>query len=274
MKIIGILNMLAGIYKITNIIDGKSYIGQTVKLLGRYWKHASTLRLQKHRNPHLQAAVNKYGIENFTFEVLEVLPLNKSLLTKREQYWINFYKTGDNKFGYNMTSAQDGHLGMKRSAETKKKLSIRRRERSTPSEEHKQSIGSGVREFYLEHPDFKNPGIEKAISIAADLHRGKPLPEEQRIAIQLGMKKVIQEKGTKEIKRLQTISRLGSERSAKVRHELTKKRLNLTPEQEVEYEAIYTQNNSPKEIYNDRKRFVRKLEKERLNECKEKQNGK
>ena len=150
MKILGVLNMLAGIYKITNIKDGKSYIGQAVKLLGRYWKHASTLRLQKHRNPHLQAAVNLHGIDNFTFEVLEVLPLDKALLTKREQYWINYYNTCNNKFGYNMASASDGHLGMKRSEETKKKLSLKRRERPTLSEDHKRSISKGMQELYKE----------------------------------------------------------------------------------------------------------------------------
>lgn len=148
MKIIGILNRLSGIYKITNTKNGKSYIGQAVELLSRYWKHVSTLKLNKHRNPHLQAAVNIDGIENFTFEVLEVLPRNKSLLTKRKQYWINHFNACDNKFGYNMASAIDGHLGMKRSEETKKKLSLKRRERQVLSEEHKRSIGEGMLEFY------------------------------------------------------------------------------------------------------------------------------
>jgi group I intron endonuclease len=263
MKILGTLNMLAGIYKITNTKDGKSYIGQAVKLLSRYWKHVSTLRLQKHRNPHLQAAINKFGIENFTFEVLEVLPLDKSLLKQREQYWIDYYNTCNNKFGYNMASATEGHLGMKRSAETKKKLSLKRRERQVLSEDHKRSIGAGVREFNEAHPELRNHGIEKAISIAADLHRGKPLPEEHKNLIKLGMKKVIAEKGPEEVKRLQEISKIGSQTRAIEIHEVAKKKLNLTPEEEIEYETIYKQDKPKKEIWNDRKNFVRALERKR-----------
>jgi len=262
MKILGTLNMLAGIYKITNIKNDKSYIGQAVKLLSRYWKHLSTLRLQKHKNPHLQAAVNIDGIDNFTFEVLEVLPLNKALLTKREQYWINYYNAGNNQFGYNMASAADGHLGMKRSAETKRKIGLKHLG-TTLSKEHKRDIGIGVREFYQEHPEYINNGIKKAIAIAADLHRGQPLPEEHKTLIKLGMKKVIAEKGPEEVKRLQEISKRGSQTRAIEIHELAKKKLNLTAEEEIAYEAIYAQDKSKKEIWNDRKNFVRALERKR-----------
>jgi group I intron endonuclease len=262
MKILGTLNMLAGIYKITNTKNGKSYIGQAVKLLSRYWKHLSTLRLQKHKNPHLQAAVNIDGIDNFTFEVLEVLPLNKVLLTKREQYWIDYYNTCDNQFGYNMASASDGHLGMKRSEETKRKLSLKR-QGITLSEEQKRNIGIGVHIFHQEHPEYINNGIKKAIGIAADLRRGTELSEEHRVAIQLGMKKVIAEKGPDAVKRLQEISKRGSQTRAIEIHELAKKKLNLTTEEEIAYEPIYAQDKSKKEIWNDRKNFVRALERKR-----------
>ena len=52
-----------------------------------------------------------YGIENFCFEVIEELPLNRELLTEREQYWINYYNTLDPQYGYNETPAIDAKRG-------------------------------------------------------------------------------------------------------------------------------------------------------------------
>ena len=77
------------------------------------------------------------------------------------------------------------------------------------------------------------------------------------------MKKVIAEKGPEEVKRLQEISKRGSDTRAIEIHELAKKKLNLTPEEAVEYEVIYAQNKSKHDIWNDRKTFVRHLEKKR-----------
>jgi group I intron endonuclease len=262
MKIIGPLPKLPGIYKITNQIDGKRYIGQAVVLYQRCFKHVGPLRANKHKNPHMQAAVNRDGLQNFSFKVLEVLPLNKTLLTQKEDYWIKFYKTNDPNFGYNMASAIDGHLGMKRREETKDKIRAKK-QGSILSEDHKEHIGKSLLKFHKLHPEVGIRQTQNAIAKAADLHRGKSLPEAQRIAIQKGMKKIIQEKGPKETKRLKNISVVGAKRSAEVRRELAKKRLNLTPEQEIAYEAIYKQNKTPHEIAQDRKRFVRALEKAR-----------
>jgi group I intron endonuclease len=62
-----------GIYKITNSINGKVYIGLSTNIEKRWNKHRSVMTNPKERNYKypLYCAMRKYGIENFTFEVLE-----------------------------------------------------------------------------------------------------------------------------------------------------------------------------------------------------------
>lgn len=73
---------VAGIYKIINKINNKYYIGSSCNCIGAYGNrkgsHFSRLRRNKHKNPHLQNAYNKYGEKNFQFIIIEeVLPNNK-----------------------------------------------------------------------------------------------------------------------------------------------------------------------------------------------------
>lgn len=63
---------LSGVYKITNLINGKFYIGSTIKFKKRKNCHVSELRRGISRSLLLQRSVNKYGIENFEFSILEV----------------------------------------------------------------------------------------------------------------------------------------------------------------------------------------------------------
>lgn len=80
-----------GIYKITNIVNGLVYIGQTTQgFQKRYWMHQWHLRKGKHDNQHLQNAWNLYGENNFQFSVVEILPKEK--IDEREVYWIKFYR--------------------------------------------------------------------------------------------------------------------------------------------------------------------------------------
>lgn len=59
-----------GIYKITNQINGKFYIGSSVNLYNRNRSHYSKLFTNKHPNSKLQNSANKYGLKNFTFEII------------------------------------------------------------------------------------------------------------------------------------------------------------------------------------------------------------
>lgn len=58
------------VYKIKNKITNQCYIGVDSYYPKRIRQHQSRLRNNKHRNKHLQSSYNKYGIENFTFELL------------------------------------------------------------------------------------------------------------------------------------------------------------------------------------------------------------
>jgi group I intron endonuclease len=65
------LPRIAGIYKITNTLNGLYYVGSTVNIKKRHYGHFSKLRVNKHANFHLQAAFNKYGESSFRFEIVE-----------------------------------------------------------------------------------------------------------------------------------------------------------------------------------------------------------
>lgn len=81
---------ISGVYIITNSINGKRYIGSSNNIRKRLWKHRSLLRHDKHENPHLQNAWNKYGEDNFVYSILEECDV--SILLEREQYYIDILK--------------------------------------------------------------------------------------------------------------------------------------------------------------------------------------
>lgn len=90
---------ICGIYKIENITNGKMYIGSSQDIDGRWKVHRRMLNKNNHHSPHLQAAWNKYGCENFTFSVIEECA--QEVLLDREQYYIDYYDSADSYFGYN-----------------------------------------------------------------------------------------------------------------------------------------------------------------------------
>ena len=94
------------IYKITNQINGKMYIGKTEDTIEKRFKtHCRDAKKQRCEKRPLYDAMNKYGIENFTVEEVEYVELNENL-SEREEYWIKYYNTYHN--GYNATKGGDG----------------------------------------------------------------------------------------------------------------------------------------------------------------------
>lgn len=98
---------MTGIYKITNKIDGKCYIGQSVNVQARWRKHkvvANQLNGRDCDKP-LYRAIRKYGIENFDFKIIEECP--KEQLNEREIFWIDYYDSFNLEKGYNLTKGGD-----------------------------------------------------------------------------------------------------------------------------------------------------------------------
>lgn len=114
------------IYKITNTVNGKSYIGVTSysRPVRRWRKHIlvsknKQLYLTNGSFGSLHQAILDFGVKSFTFDVLE--ECSRKVGFKREQFWIKFHNTfGDG--GYNKTAGGRGFNGRTHSKETKQRL--------------------------------------------------------------------------------------------------------------------------------------------------------
>lgn len=118
----------AGIYKITNLVNGKFYIGSAAGkegIRGRIGTHKSRLKNNKHCNEYLQSAWNKYGEENFKSEVLEIVE-NKNIIIEREQYYLDLYKPYNRIIGYNLSPTAGSQIGYKHTKKTITKISGRK----------------------------------------------------------------------------------------------------------------------------------------------------
>lgn len=101
------------IYKITNIVNGKVYIGQSQNSFNKrydrkgegaervFLQHKAAKERGDSYNIHLYNAMEKYGVENFTVEIIEQCK-TVSKLNSREKYYIKLYNSADPDFGYNV----------------------------------------------------------------------------------------------------------------------------------------------------------------------------
>lgn len=93
------------IYKVTNKINGRSYIGSTNRTPHDRWiEHISSSKSERCKDRPLYIAMNKYRVENFDLETIE--ECDDDIAFEREIYWIDFYDTFRN--GYNATYGGGG----------------------------------------------------------------------------------------------------------------------------------------------------------------------
>lgn len=92
------------IYKITNTVNGKIYIGKTERDIKTRWAEHVRHKLDY---SILSQAIQKYGADKFSIECIEIVKDNINI---REQYWINYFNSTNHDKGYNITLGGEGYL--------------------------------------------------------------------------------------------------------------------------------------------------------------------
>lgn len=141
---------IPGVYKITNSLNQKFYIGSAVDIRKRWNLHLMFLRRGKHHSRHLQRAFIKYGECVFTIEVLEQTERKRAALLECEQFYLDTLQPFRSA-GYNICRKAGSALGVKRTADAREKNRLRMlgnipwnkgKKRPPFSEEWKRKLGA------------------------------------------------------------------------------------------------------------------------------------
>ncbi len=127
----------SGIYQISNLVNGKRYVGSSIRLKKRWAEHLKDLAGGDHHAKALQRAWNKYGADAFVFSVLEFC--GREILIEREQHHL------DQGAHYNTCKFAASMLGVSPSAETRAKLSEKLKGRIF-TDEHRKKISDALNE--------------------------------------------------------------------------------------------------------------------------------
>ena len=92
------------IYKITNKVNGKVYIGQTIRPIEQRFRRHINDSLNNVIDTHFSRAIRKYGEDKFDVECIDNAETQEEL-TNKEQYWIRKYNSANSDIGYNETDA-------------------------------------------------------------------------------------------------------------------------------------------------------------------------
>ena len=122
-----VVDSVVGIYGIKNKVNGKIYIGQSIKIERRWAEHKTELKKNKHPNQHLLNSYNKYGKDNFEFLILE--ECEKEKLNSMEEKWIDIFSRDDvyniNLNIVDLRGDKNPNFGKKWTAEQKKKNTLK-----------------------------------------------------------------------------------------------------------------------------------------------------
>jgi len=170
-------SMLSGIYSVTNLINGKRYIGQASTLRERFyrWNYVSKHTYRIRTNNHIKSAFDKYGSDNFKFEIVNIC--NKEDLNDIEIYYIKAFNSIDNKYGYNHEGGGNNHKVVSK---------------ETRELQRKNAMGN-QHHLACRHPNGKKrgPPSEETRKKIGDGNRGKIVPEEVRNRISNTCKGII-----------------------------------------------------------------------------------
>lgn len=129
------------IYKITNLQNGMIYIGQTINIKRRIKEYKYKSRnLESKSKYKIMEEINKYGFENFSFDVIEDNIEDKDL-DEREIFWINKLESRNPHIGYN---SKEGGRGGKMIRDSIHKMSNSSREFRHTEEEKLKKIKTNI----------------------------------------------------------------------------------------------------------------------------------
>jgi len=165
------------IYKATNKINGKMYIGQTVHRLRQRKQSHISAALSIRDNTYFHRALRKYGNENFSWKILQECDTIEEL-NQLEIFYIGYYNTFGNN-GYNLTvGGKSGLVGFRHTEESKRKMSEAQKGKKL-SEETKRRMSK------VQKNKVVSKETRRKIS---EWHKGSKLPEKVRRKIAVTLK--------------------------------------------------------------------------------------
>lgn len=235
-----------GIYTITNVVNNKVYVGQSINLSYRIKDHTNKLNCGKHKNPHLQNAWNKYGNASFKFEIVTICL--ESELNMYEIEFINKFSSNNKDHGYNLR--EGGKSGGKISQETKDKLRLANLGKILKKEtkhkitkwllkhyetndghmsgkKHSDKTKQKMSEIHAgsHHSDESKNKIRNSKLGKLNPNYGKPMPEHVKSNLCEINKNRIYEPHTKETKEKMRLAKVGRSLSEETRQKLREKTL-------------------------------------------------
>lgn len=173
-----------GIYKIMSKITGEIYIGSAVNVIDRKNKHFSSLRRNKHHNIILQSHVNKYGIDDITFEVIQKIKYEEDLVAV-EQFYLDILNPV-----FNICKIAGSALGLKRTPETIAKMSGKpawNRGQKTP-----EDVKDKMKESHAKREKISRPMSDETKEKLRQINLGRPSPNKGKKASPETIKKLVE----------------------------------------------------------------------------------
>jgi group I intron endonuclease len=195
------MQRICAIYSITCAANGKRYIGSTVDLTNRIYRHRYQLRHNKHFNSYLQHAWNKHGEASFAFETLEIV--NEANRLERETFWIAHYKSCVPDFGYNendianasklkpdaLARIAEKKRGQKASLETRAKMSATHKALSIPPEQRERMSAASRRRLSRDYIVISPDGKEYPVNNLKAFCKAHGLVRQSMTDVALGRRK-------------------------------------------------------------------------------------
>lgn len=237
-----------GVYIIMNIKTKSVYVGGTMRSFRKRWKeHRIELNANKHGNPYLQNAWNKYGSKSFYFLIVEQVDSPKDVVCK-EQYWLDWYNNNEEYNLYNICPNAYSPAGREVKPETRLKLSNSTKKMFT-NLEMRQHHSDGISKAYSS-PEGKMLASQKARAQWQSLEKKEKL---SRAARAYGAKPEVKQRRSEAARKM-----MADPKRREMASRITKARMS-TPKGKIQI------------IEANKKRWSDPQEKERLSERGKKQ---